>query len=98
MRSLRVRGAATEEGHGGEVFSCVYTADGAFVLSAGWDGCLRLWMATDGSPVTALNASPKPLSCCALSPDGASWLAGSMDGVLSWWDAVSHQMRQNFIA
>ncbi len=98
MRTLHLRGAATEEGHGGEVFSCVYTADGAFVLSAGWDGSLRLWMAENGTPVTVLNASPKPLSSCAISPDGAGWLAGSMDGVLSWWDAVSHQLGQNFIA
>jgi WD40 repeat protein len=59
---------------------------------------LRVWLAENGTPVSVLSASPKPLSCCAISPDAAGWLAGSMDGVLSWWDAVSHQLRQNFIA
>mgnify|MGYP001445132032 CR=1 FL=1 len=98
MRTLRVRGGGTGEGHGGEVFSCVYSADGAFVLSAGWDGCLRLWLTSNVQPVSFLQASGKPLSCCALSPDGKCWLSASMDGVLSWWDAVTHQLRLNFTA
>jgi WD40 repeat protein len=98
MRTLRVRGAGTGEGHGGEVFSCVWTADGAFVLSAGWDGFLRLWMTANGQPVSALQASAKPLSCCALTPNGASWVSASMDGTLSWWDAMSHQLKMNFLA
>jgi WD40 repeat protein len=98
MRTLRMRGATKEGGHGGEVYSCVYTNDGAFVLSAGWDGCLHLWMAATTAEVTTLNASAKPLSCCSITPDGSTWLSGSMEGVLSWWDAVSHQLRQNFLA
>ena len=98
MRTLRVRDGGSVEGHGGEVFSCVYSSDGAFVLSAGWDGCLRLWQSANAQPVTCLRAGVKPLSACAFSPDGASWLAGSMDGVLSWWDVLSHRMLLNFIA
>jgi WD40 repeat protein len=98
MPTLRLRGATTGEGHGGEVFSCVYTADGAFVLSAGWDGFLRLWMTANGQPVSALSASAKPLSCCTLDPNGSAWVAGCMDGSLSWWDALTHQRKQNFIA
>jgi WD40 repeat protein len=98
MRTLRVRGAGTGEGHGGEIYSCVYAPDGAFVLSAGWDGFLRLWLTSNLQSVSSLQASAKPLSCCALSPDGAAWLAASMDGVLSWWDAMTHQLKLNFIA
>ncbi|HWG42080.1 MAG TPA: WD40 repeat domain-containing protein [Gemmataceae bacterium] len=98
MRTLHVRGAGTGEGHGGEVYSCAYTADGAFVLSAGWDGCLRLWLTSNIQSVSVLRASAKPLSCCTLSPDGTAWLSASMDGVLSWWDAVTHQLKLNFIA
>lgn len=97
MRTLRVRDGGSVEGHGGEVFSCLYSADGAFVLSAGWDGCLRLWLSANAQPVTCLQASNKPLSSCTISPDGASWVSGSMDGVLSWFDAMSHQMKLNFI-
>ena len=98
MPTLRLRDAGTGEGHGGEMFCCVYTPDGAFVLSAGWDGCLRLWQASNGQLVTSLHAAVKPLSCCALSPDGKSWLSASMEGVLSWWDAITHQMKLSFVA
>ena len=98
MPTLRVRAAGTGDGHGGEVFSCVYTVDSAFVLSAGWDGFLRLWMVSNNRSVSSLQASSKPLSCCALTPDGTTWLGGSMDGYLSSWDAMTHQMKLNFIA
>lgn len=97
MRALRVCGTGSGEAHEGEVFCCTYAADGAFVLSGGWDGYLRLWSA-DGQLVSALQASSKPLSCCTLTPDGSAWIAASMDGVLSWWDPMSHHLKLNFVA
>jgi hypothetical protein len=93
-----LEGPSPAEGHNGEVFCCAYSADGGSVLSAGWDGCLRLWDASSGAPVVCLPASPKPLSCCAFSPDGRRWLSGSMEGLLSLWDAVSHQSLFSFVA
>jgi WD40 repeat protein len=98
MRTLQLREGGTGVGQGGEVFSCVYSADGAFVLSAGWDGHLRLWLSANGQQVSSVQASAKPLSCCAFSADNTAWLSASMDGALSWWDAMTHQLRQNFIA
>lgn len=98
MRSLRVRDGGSESGHGGEVFSCVYSNDGAFVLSGGWDGCLRLWLSANAQPISFLHASSKPLSSCALTPDGTGWVSSSMDGTLGWWDAITHQLKLSFIA
>jgi WD40 repeat protein len=90
--------AAPSERHEGEVYSCAYTPDSAFVLSGGWDGVLRLWDASTGEARLGLSVSPKPLSCCASSPDGQQWLTGSMEGMLGFWDGVSHQMLQSFVA
>jgi WD40 repeat protein len=98
MKALRLLAAGQGEGHRGEVFSCAYTPDGAFVLSAGWDGFLRLWEGATGATVTALQAGPKPLSACTVSPDGLHWLSGSMEGLLSIWDPVTHQPKVNFVA
>lgn len=98
MQTLRVRDGENEGGHGGEVFSCVYSNDGTFVLSAGWDGCLRLWLSAGGQLMSFLHAALKPLSACAFVPDGSSWVSGSMDGVLSCWEAVSHQRRLHLAA
>src|SRR5579885_2844867 len=97
MQTLRVRDSEKEGGHGGEVFSCVYSNDGAYVLSAGWDGYLRLWLSASAQLVSFLHAAVKPLSACAFVPDGSAWVSGSMDGVLDWWDAVSHQRRLQLI-
>ena len=69
-------------GHDGEIYGCAYAPDGAFVLSAGWDGHLRLWESTTGSPIAALQAGAKPLASCTWTPDGKQWLSGSMEGLL----------------
>lgn len=98
MPALHMRAVGTDDGQGGEVFSCVYSGDGAFVLAAGWDGYLRLWLSSNAQQVSSLAASPRPLSCCGFSPDGSAWLSAAMDGTLSWWDAMTHQLRQGFIA
>jgi WD domain, G-beta repeat len=97
--TLRLLEAASPgEKHDGEVFACSYSPDGAFVLSGGWDGQLRLWETSTAAPLVSLQASPKPLSACAYSPDGSRWLSGSMEGLLTLWDAVSHQTVSSFLA
>lgn len=97
--TLRLVAAGTgANGHSGEVCACAYTPDGAFVLSGGWDGHLRLWEATTGAPVTAFRAGEKPISACAVSPDGKQWVTGSMDGLLSTWDSVTQRRLSIFLA
>jgi WD40 repeat protein len=80
------------EKHDGEALACAYTSDGALVLSAGWDGHLRLWEASSGASLTSVRVSPKPLSACAVTPDGRQWVAGSMEGLLTFWDAHTHKL------
>lgn len=92
MASLRLLAAASAtEGHGSEVFSCCYSADGQSLLSAGWDGQLRLWDSTTGDMQFALAVSPKPLSACSFTPDGRFWVAGSMEGFLTIVDPATQQ-------
>jgi WD40 repeat protein len=91
-------GNSSEEGHQGEVFACAYTPDGAYVLSGGWDGHLRLWEAESGQFVTALRVGPKPLSACAVTPGGRHWLCGSLEGMVSIWDAMTQKMLRSFMA
>jgi hypothetical protein len=98
MRTLQLLPGSAGEGHQGEVFACAYTPDGAFVLSAGWDGCLRLWDAAGGAAVTCLQAASKAVSACAVAPDGSAWFSGCMEGLFSAWDPISHQLKNRFVA
>lgn len=89
---------APTERHEGEVYSCAYTPDGAYVLSCGWDGQLRLWDAAAGVARLAVPTSPKPLSACRCAPDGQQWLAGSMEGLLTFLDGATQQVVASFVA
>lgn len=84
--------------HGGEIYSCIYSPDGAFVLSAGWDGHLRLWNTSTGSHVSAVCVGSKPLSACAMSPDSRHWLSGSLEGMVTHWDPMTGQQVSMFLA
>ncbi len=95
---LRLQERQHGDGHSGEVFAVAYSSDGAFALSGGWDGSLRLWETSSGVLVSSLEASHKPLSACAFAPDDKHWLAGSMEGLLSSWDVAGHQPIYNFVA
>jgi WD40 repeat protein len=86
------------EGHEGEVYGAAYSPEGGLLLTAGWDGWLRLWDAQTGSHVHGFRAAGKPLASCAVSPDGKNYLSGSMEGLLGIWDAGTCQVSQTFVA
>jgi WD40 repeat protein len=85
-------------GHGGEVFSVTFAPHGDLVLSGGWDGHLRLWEVSSGAQVSALHASHKAISACAVSPDGKQWLSGALDGMLASWDPATHRQLTSVLA
>jgi WD40 repeat protein len=98
MPTLELLPGIGSGGHNGDVFACAYTPDSALLLSAGWDGCLRLWDAAQGAPVSEIRAGSKPLSACAVAPDGRRWYSGSMEGLLSSWDPQSQRQGMVFLA
>jgi len=99
MATLRLlEGEPGTPRQGADLYGCAYAPDGTSVLTAGWDGFLRLWAAPGGDEIAALKIADKPLSCCAISPDGGRWLAGSLDGILSIHNAATHEPVAAFTA
>jgi WD40 repeat protein len=99
VATLRLLAPGTVPGGlSGELLCCAYTPDGAFAVSGGWDGHLRLWETTNGAHLTDFRISDKPVSACTISPDGKNIVAGTLEGLLSVWDVVSHQQKVGFLA
>jgi WD40 repeat protein len=96
--TLRLEAAAESQGHDGDILACTYLPDSSGVLSAGWDGHLRLWDAGRGESVESCPVYDKPVSACTVSPDGQQWLVGTMDGLLAQWDARSRAQLSIFLA
>ncbi len=86
------------EGHEGEVFATAFFPDGTLVVTAGWDGYLRLWDPITATPQVRLRIGNKPLSACAVSLDGRHYLTGTMEGVLGLWDAATQTPTQTTVA
>lgn len=93
LRLLETQGI----GHTGEVFASTYTPDGAYALTGGWDGHLRLWEAASGIEARSLRASARPITACAVSPDGTLWLSACLDGLLATWDATTFARASAFL-
>ncbi len=96
LRLLEARAGSNNSGSG--LLCCAYTPDGAFVLTGGWDGHLRLWEAGTGVEITAIQTGAKQVTACAVAPSGKHWFTGSSEGLLACWDAMSHRQLSIFLA
>jgi cytochrome c len=75
--------ARTYEGHTGNVNAVAYTPDGR-IVSAGYDGTVRIWSHRDEPPLITILGSPQ--NAVIVGPDGAI-ASGGADGNLYFFDA-----------
>jgi WD40 repeat protein len=76
-------------GHTNAVTKAVFSPDGRFVLSAGWDNRIILWSAATGRPLGEPIAAPQNLVTVAFNPDGSRFVSSGKSVVV--WDTLSHQ-------
>jgi WD40 repeat protein len=77
----------TLTGHTGRVASVVAAPDGTWLVSAGWDGTVRMWDACTGEELRTLTGHTNIVTSVAVSPDG-EWIAStSWDDTVRLWDA-----------
>jgi WD40 repeat protein len=98
VATLRIEALAETPGHDGEILACDFTPDGRGLLSAGWDGFLRMWDVAQGNAIAEVRIATKPVSACAVAPDGKSWWAGTMEGMLIQWDPEKSNQQAMFLA
>jgi len=69
------------------VFGVAVGPDGRTVVSAGYDGNLKLWDLSTGTLIRAFPTNHGLALCVAFSKDGKKILSGGADGTATLWDA-----------
>ncbi len=84
------------EGHGGRVYSVVFTPDEKFIITGAGDGYVRVWDVETGEEVQRLTGHTKAVNAVDITSDGKIILSGSADGTLRLWDfetgALIHEL------
>jgi WD40 repeat protein len=80
----------------GRISACSVSPDGAFVVSGGEDGSLRVWDPRSGAErlVFKGHADWLEVEACAVSPDGGFVVSASDDRTLQIWDPRSGRRHQ----
>jgi WD40 repeat protein len=68
------------------IWAVNWTADGRCLLTAGNDGCVRMWTADTGTELNAFDWAIGKLYCAAFAPDGLTCAACSARGQVVVWD------------
>jgi len=87
LTESKVRSTLT--GHEGAVGTVAYSADGARLLTASYDGTVRIW--DPGSPADplVLKGHEDLIETAAFSPDDSLVVSASFDGTARVWDSAS---------
>ncbi len=106
--SVRVWDATTGQqaialqGHTNTVDSVRFLPDGQQLLSASWDGTIRLWDLETGGEARRYNipyaagSAPPRVYMIDLLPNGQQFVSGSQDGVIRLWDIESGEIVREY--
>ncbi|MEX2169207.1 MAG: protein kinase [Pirellulales bacterium] len=83
--------ARTFRGHRGRVEFADFAPGGDTIVSAGYDGTVRLWDASSGQLKTALAQHGAPARFAAFSPEGNALATCSDDRTAMLWDLTTGQ-------
>jgi WD40 repeat protein len=79
-------------GHTGEITACMYSPDGAKILSASRDGTLKIWDADTGQIIHTLN-NEKQVMSCTYSRDGSQIASITWDEIRIWDPSIGRPIR-----
>jgi RNA polymerase sigma factor (sigma-70 family) len=87
--------------HAGWAMSVAWSPDGKALVTASWDGTVRLWEAGTGRELRRFRGHTAGAFCAAISPDGKTLLSGGNGrdpANVRIWDVATGQQRLGFKA
>jgi WD40 repeat protein len=81
----------TLNGHSDAVFSCAFSPDNNWIVSASRDKTLKIWNAKTFKEVFSLAGHSGLVCACGYSPDGRRIVSASYDKTIKIWNAESGQ-------
>jgi WD40 repeat protein len=79
----------TLRGRAGDVLAVTYSPDGKRLVSAGWDGTVKIWEPTTGQEILTLyEGHLNAVNALAFSPDGGRLASASSDGTVILWNGA----------
>lgn len=80
------RPVARLHGHQKQVNQVTFSPDGRLIASCGFDNCVKVWRARDGSFITTLRGHVGPVYMCVFSGDSRMLCSASKDTTVKIWD------------
>jgi WD40 repeat protein len=81
----------TFAGHEQAVRACDYSPNGLYVISASYDGTLKLWDAETGEDLVTFRGHEGAVYDCAFSPDGRLVVSAGQDRTVRIWDVTGRR-------
>jgi WD40 repeat protein len=79
------------KGHDGPVRDAVYSPDGRFIVTGGWDNTVRVWDAQTGKALKVLRDHTDHVLGVAYSRDGRYIVSSGSDKTVRVWDVTNWQ-------
>ena len=86
LRYINDRDSAILRGHTMSVNSAMFSHDGKLIVSASWDGTIRIWDVKNGNCIRTLKGHEDSVSYASFNPNDKLIASASWDKTIKLWD------------